>query len=130
MKFITKNSSAQAKHTLEHQTTQEPLVITDCLQTQREDTLKDKCAWKRMAVDSRCRVDKKKEKGGRNLRLCCAWKHCRLGLRKSMHVAQIPFLSILAPAKEELQLKLIEELHSSSLFGLPKHTALSAVVLK
>lgn len=35
-----------------------------------------------------------------------------------MHVAQIPFLSILAPAREELQLKLIEELHSSTVFGL------------
>lgn len=62
MKFITKNSSAQTKHALEHQATQEPLVITDCLQTQREDTSKDKCVWKRMVVDSRCRVDKKRKK--------------------------------------------------------------------
>lgn len=65
--------------------------------------------WKRMAVDSHCGVDKKKERGGRNLRLCCAWKR-RLGLRETMQVAQIPFLSIPVPAGEEPQLKLIEEL--------------------
>lgn len=55
-----------------------------------------------MAVDSRCRVDKKKEKRERNLRLYCAWKHYR-GLRKSRHAAKI--LSVLAPDRDELELK-------------------------
>lgn len=65
----------------------------------------------------------KKEKGERNLRLYCAWKHC-LGLSKSMHVAKIPFLLKLAFARDGSQLKELPRFT----FGLPKYTALSAVI--
>lgn len=69
-----KTLQPKQNNALEQQTTREPLVITDCLQTQREDTLKDKYVRRRMAVDSRCRVHKReKKKGKRNIRLCCAW---------------------------------------------------------
>lgn len=91
MKFITKNSSAQTKHALEHQATQEPLVITDCLQTQREDTSKDKCVWKRMVVDSRCRVDKKRKKRiEESQALLCLETVSGLGEKNVCIVAQIP----------------------------------------
>lgn len=97
MKFITKNSSAQTKHALEHQATQEPLVITDCLQTQREDTSKDKCVWKRMVVDSRCRVDKKKKKKNRGISgFAVLGNSVGAGGKKCMHCGSNP--SILVPA--------------------------------
>lgn len=125
VKFITKNFKAQTKHTLDQQMTQEPLVITDCLQTQREHTLKGQTFVEKDGCCLSLRGWRgKKEKGERNLRLCFSWKHC-LGFGKSMLVAQTPFLSILVP--KESQLKLTEDLTCST-FCLPKNTALSAVV--
>lgn len=94
VKFITKNSSAQAKHTSEQQTTQEPLVITDGLQTQRGDTLKDKYVCGKGWLLSLAAGSKKED--GRAV----------LGNTENMHVAQIFFPLILVLARVKSQLKL------------------------
>lgn len=65
-----------------------PLVITDCLQTQWEDTLKEECV-KRMVVDSRCRTREGRGREGETVGLAVLG-HTNRGCVKPDHAASNP----------------------------------------